>query len=313
MKDREISCHTGTKMSVVITGWTIQCSNADRGRIFISSPTRPRLRGPLNLVQGILYPQLKRELREADPWRPTSAEVSEWRLASAPLYAFMAWTGTTWPLASPKPLCWFMFSGTFPETVCSRHDWCFTALKQCFWNWVPQGGVKDSDKRKCGRVWLVVLSFYERIKFRVTSEANHSVTDSTQSFRRCFKPETSWICRIFGQQLAIDSRYVRRNDQVIDQFEVSRWYFTCNVPEDKQMLVFNCIFDLLCTGMGSSVRSLALLDSVSWNTPRSMALNHHFFFLCTACHRPECRKLQHIWKAKDGAILFSGACLFLSC
>jgi hypothetical protein len=34
--------------------------------------------------------------------------------------------------------------------------------------------------------------FYVQIKFRVkTLKANYSVTDNTQSFHRCFKPEAS--------------------------------------------------------------------------------------------------------------------------
>jgi hypothetical protein len=41
-----------------------------------------------------------------------------------------------------------------------------------------------------GGVLLATLSFYVRIKIRVaTLAANHSVTDSTQSNHRCFKPE----------------------------------------------------------------------------------------------------------------------------
>ena len=47
---------------------------------------------------------------------------------------------------------------------------------------------------KCnvGRILLVVLSLYVRIKIRVTTfDTNHSVTDSTQKISRCFNLEAS--------------------------------------------------------------------------------------------------------------------------
>jgi hypothetical protein len=49
-------------------------------------------------------------------------------------------------------------------------------------------------------------------------------------------------------------RCVRRNDQVVDGFEITNWFClhaTC--IKDKQMPVFNFIFDLLRTGRGSSL------------------------------------------------------------
>jgi hypothetical protein len=97
-----------------------------------------------------------------------------------------------------------------------------------------------------GRVSLAVLSFYVGIKIRVaTLGVAHSVTESTQTINRCFNPEASRFCSpVQSAQLARDSRCVRRNDQVIDQFEVRRSYFTCSVHKDKQMLVFNFKFDL---------------------------------------------------------------------
>ena len=79
--------------------------------------------------------------------------------------------------------------------------------------------------RNCGRILLAILSFYVRIKIRVaTLEADHAVTDSTQPIYRFFKPEASSFCSPVSQQLDIDSRCVRRNDQVIGQFEVNRSY-----------------------------------------------------------------------------------------
>jgi hypothetical protein len=51
-------------------------------------------------------------------------------------------------------------------------------------------GLRETKMRNGERVLLAVLSFYVRIKIRVaTAEADHSVTDSTQSIHRCFKPE----------------------------------------------------------------------------------------------------------------------------
>ena len=58
----------------------------------------------------------------------------------------------------------------------------------------------------------------------------------------------------------IDSRCVRRIDQVIDKSEVScRFFLHVTYIKDEQMLVFNIIFYLLWTGGGSIVTSVALL------------------------------------------------------
>ena len=107
-------------------------------------------------------------------------------------------------------------------------------------------GFRQTRMRNGGRFLLSGLSFYVRIKIRVaTLDADRSVTDSTQSFHRCFKTEASWCRSAVSQHLATDTRCVRRKEQVIAQFKVSRWYFTCNVHKDKQTLVFNFVFHLL--------------------------------------------------------------------
>jgi hypothetical protein len=62
----------------------------------------------------------------------------------------------------------------------------------------PQGSAKgcqvfqEMKMRNGGRVLLVVLNLYVRIKIRVTTfDSNHPVTDSTQKTNRCFHPETT--------------------------------------------------------------------------------------------------------------------------
>jgi hypothetical protein len=56
-------------------------------------------------------------------------------------------------------------------------------------------GFLETTMRNGGTVWLVVLNLYVRIKIRVaTFDANHSVTDITQTTNRCFHPEATWSC-----------------------------------------------------------------------------------------------------------------------
>ena len=78
--------------------------------------------------------------------------------------------------------------------------------------------------RNGGQVLLAPLHLYVRIKIRVpTFDTNHPVTDITQTINRYFNAEASQFCSPIGQsaQLTIDRRYIRRNDQVIYQFEAS--------------------------------------------------------------------------------------------
>jgi len=60
--------------------------------------------------------------------------------------------------------------------------------------------------RDGGRILLAVLNLYVRIKTRMTTfDANHSVTESTQTINRCFNPEASGFCsEVKSAELAID-------------------------------------------------------------------------------------------------------------
>jgi hypothetical protein len=67
---------------------------------------------------------------------------------------------------------------------------------------------------------LVALNLYVRIKISIeTFCANYSGTDVTQSIAASFQKLIDSAVK--STQLTIDSRCVRRNDQVIGQFEVS--------------------------------------------------------------------------------------------
>jgi len=72
-----------------------------------------------------------------------------------------------------------------------------------------------------GRALLAVLNLYVRIKIRmVTFDINHSATDSTQSVAASIQKLPDSVVK--SVSTARRSPCVRRNDQVIDQFEVSR-------------------------------------------------------------------------------------------
>ena len=80
-----------------------------------------------------------------------------------------------------------------PQT--ERHLSCLCShcdVHQCFSNWAPQRGVRDSERRKCvmaEEFLLAVLNLYVRIEFRVeTFYTNLSVTGSTQTINHCFNP-----------------------------------------------------------------------------------------------------------------------------
>ena len=76
-----------------------------------------------------------------------------------------------------------------------------------------------------GRVLLPVLNLYVRIKIRVaTYDTNNSVSDRTQTANRCFSPEHVQKLPdslVKSAERAINSRCVKRKDQIIDQYEVS--------------------------------------------------------------------------------------------
>ena len=90
-------------------------------------------------------------------------------------------------------------------------------------------GFHETKMRNSRRILLAVLNLYVPIRIRVaTLNTNHSVVDSMQTIN----PEASRFCSpVSEHSSSIDSRCVRQNNQVIGQFEVSRWFFTCNVHE----------------------------------------------------------------------------------
>jgi len=70
----------------------------------------------------------------------------------------------------------------------------------------PQGsakgcqGLQETKMRNGGRILLVVLKLYVRIEIHVTTfDANHSVTQSTQTANHCFHPEATRSCSEVNQ------------------------------------------------------------------------------------------------------------------
>jgi hypothetical protein len=92
--------------------------------------------------------------------------------------------------------------------------------------WVPQRGVRVSKRRKCvmaEEFYLAVLNLYVRIKISVTTfDTNHSVTDSTQSIAASIKKLADSVVKLISRARSRQNRYVRRNDHVMNQFDVSR-------------------------------------------------------------------------------------------
>jgi hypothetical protein len=97
----------------------------------------------------------------------------------------------------------------------------YSGAEQCFSNWVPQRGVRGFERRKC---IMAILSLYARIKIRVaTFDINHSVTGSTQTVNRCCNPAASMsVVKSVSRARHRQRQCFRRNDQVIDRFEVRR-------------------------------------------------------------------------------------------
>jgi hypothetical protein len=62
----------------------------------------------------------------------------------------------------------------------------------------------------------------QELKFVNTFDTNHSVAESTQTIKGWFSSEASWFCSQVNQQRLPQSQFIRRNDHVIDQFEISR-------------------------------------------------------------------------------------------
>ena len=113
--------------------------------------------------------------------------------------------------------CIFLRAGTSCQRLLTHGDEELYSIDQCFSNWgprksrVPQRGVRCSKGRK--RVMM----------------AKFSATASMQTINRCFNLESSRsIVKSVRRAGHRQSQRVRRNDQVIDNFEVNRWCFTCN-------------------------------------------------------------------------------------
>jgi len=67
---------------------------------------------------------------------------------------------------------------------------------------------------------------YVRITFLVAMfDANRSVTDSTQSLAAAFQKLPDSAVKSVSSVDHRQNQHVRRNDRVIDQFEISRGFF----------------------------------------------------------------------------------------
>jgi hypothetical protein len=134
-------------------------------------------------------------------------------------------------------------------------------LNLCPSNWIPrnprvsQGGFAGCETKMliCWTVLLAVLNLYVRIKICVaTFDTNHSVTDSTQTIIvASFQKLTNF---------AVSSVSTAGDTVKLSISLRSAFYFLRVVYiNGKQMRVLNFIFDLLWTGMGSSVSTVALV------------------------------------------------------
>ena len=85
-------------------------------------------------------------------------------------------------------------------------------------------GFRGTKSFNDGKVLLAVLNLYVRIEIPVaTFDTNHSPNASIQTINRCFNPEASRsIVKSVSRASHRQRQRVRRNDQVIDNFEVSR-------------------------------------------------------------------------------------------
>jgi hypothetical protein len=76
---------------------------------------------------------------------------------------------------------------------------------------------------KDGRILLAVLTFFVRIKIRVTTFATkHSITDSMQSIAPSLQKIPFPVANSVSRARHRLSRNNKRNDQLSDQFEASR-------------------------------------------------------------------------------------------
>jgi len=99
-------------------------------------------------------------------------------------------------------------------------------LKLC--SAVPQVSGKDCQGflekkiREDGRVLLTIVNFYVRINIRAaTFDTNYSVTDSKQSIATSVQKLPDSVVKSVSRDRHRRFPCVGRNDEVIDQFEVS--------------------------------------------------------------------------------------------
>ena len=109
-----------------------------------------------------------------------------------------------------------------------------------------------------GRVLLVFLNLCIRIIIRVaTFDTNHSVADCTQTINRYFNTETSFcspvIQRSSPQTVDVSGETIRLSISLRLEIDI----LDVTYIKDKQMLLFNIIFDLLLVSRGSSASSVA--------------------------------------------------------
>jgi len=126
----------------------------------------------------------------------------------------------------------------------------------------PQGSAKGCQRFRetkmfnGERVLLVVINWYVRIYIRVaTFDANHSVTDITQTVNCFFSSEASWLQASQSAQLSlglvdVSGETIRLSISLGLTVNILRVTYI----KDKQMLVFSLIIDLLWT-----ISSLAFL------------------------------------------------------
>jgi hypothetical protein len=89
----------------------------------------------------------------------------------------------------------------------------------------PQGcqEFRETKLRNGGQVLLAVLNLHVRIKIPVaTFDTNHSVADSTQTIAASIQKLPDSVVKSVSTARHRQRRCVRRNGQVVDQFEVSR-------------------------------------------------------------------------------------------